>query len=253
MRYERMSRVVSLLLAPALASCAYAEDPGHLRPLHNSLQAISVTAQGWDSSTALLQAYERSRPDRSWQTVGNRIPVVVGRRGLAWGTGLHPSPPQKDPMKREGDDRAPAGIFRLGSAFGDADPEKMTWVRLPYRQTTANLLCIDDPSSAFYNRIIDQGQVKPDWKSHEDMLRPDGQYRLGIVVEHNADPVIRGSGSCIFLHVWAGPGIGTSGCTAMAEEDLKNLLRWLAPSAHPAVVQLPAAVYSQYRAQWGLP
>ena len=33
--------------------------------------------------------------------------------------------------------------------------------------------------------------------------------------------------SAIFLHVWKEPGAPTCGCTAMAREDLLELLRWL--------------------------
>jgi L,D-peptidoglycan transpeptidase YkuD (ErfK/YbiS/YcfS/YnhG family) len=250
---EFATNMVFLLLFPVLASCAYAEDLTHPRPLWNSLQAIVVTATGWSSAQASLQGYERSHPDRPWRAVGKKIPAAIGRHGLAWGTGLHPSASPKDPVKREGDGRAPAGIFRLGMAFGYADLKAMSWVRLPYRQATPDLLCIDDPSSSFYNRIVDKRQGKTVWKSYEDMLRPDGQYRLGIVVEHNADPVVPGNGSCIFLHIWAGPGVGTSGCTAMAEEDLAALLRWLSPRANPVLVQLPEFVYSRHRKAWGLP
>jgi len=217
------------------------------------LQAVMVTAANWDGTAAVLQRYERSSAHGPWQAVGETIPVTVGRHGLAWGMGLHPLPFPKGPVKKEGDSRAPAGIFRLGPAFGEADPERMAWVRLPYRQATANMLCIDDPASVFYNRIVDRRQVNADWRSHEGMLRQDGQYRLGIVVAHNMDPVVPGKGSCIFLHIWAGPGMGTSGCTAMAGDDLMALLRWLAPAAHPVLIQLPDAVHRRKRKSWGLP
>jgi L,D-peptidoglycan transpeptidase YkuD (ErfK/YbiS/YcfS/YnhG family) len=250
---DELAVKIALLLIPAVVSCAWAEEAGHPRPLQGALQAVTVSTADWDSKAAILTCYERSRPDEPWRAVGEKIPVAIGRHGLAWGAGLHPSSPQKGPVKKEGDGRAPAGIFRLGPAFGAADPKRMTWVRLPYLQTTANLLCIDDPSSLFYNRIVDKSAVKADWGSCEDMLRPDGQYRLGIVVGHNADPVVPGKGSCIFLHVWAGLGVGTSGCTAMAEEDLKNLLRWLSPTGNPVLIQFPEFIYSRQRKAWRLP
>ena len=101
--------------------------------------------------------------------------------------------------------------------------------------------------------MVDARQIKADWRSYEIMRRQDDQYRLGIVVEHNADPVVPGQGSCIFLHVWAGSGIGTSGCTAMAAENLEEILHWLDPQAHPVLIQLPEAVYSHYRKSWALP
>ena len=49
---------------------------------------------------------------------GEAIPAVVGRNGLAWGRGVRTDLPAGEPQKREGDGRAPAGIFKLGPAFG---------------------------------------------------------------------------------------------------------------------------------------
>jgi hypothetical protein len=49
-----------------------------------------------------------------------------------------------------------------------------------------------------------------------------------------------GRGSCIFLHVWDGPGRPTAGCTAMDAAAMREVLAWLDPAARPALVQLPA-------------
>ena len=65
------------------------------------------------------------------------------------------------------------------------------------------------------------------------MLLTNGQYRLGIVIEHNTSPPEAGAGSCVFMHIWLGPGIGTSGCTAMQEGDIETLLAWIDSRAHP--------------------
>jgi D-alanyl-D-alanine dipeptidase len=154
---------------------------------------------------------------------------MVGRNGLGWGNGYHGTTPPDEPRKREGDGKAPAGVFRLSSAFGYDAPEAMTWVRLPYRQATSTLLCVDDKASRHYNRILDTKETATDWKSAEEMRRRDNQYRLGIVIDHNSDPIVPGDGSCIFLHIWAGPNRGTSGCTALTSENVEALLRWLDP------------------------
>ena len=78
-------------------------------------------------------------------------------------------------------------------------------------------------------------------------------YRWGLVVRHNAAPTVAGRGSCIFLHVWAGPGKGTAGCTAMPESNLVQLLRWLDPAAHPILVQMPRRDYATIQSRYSLP
>jgi len=216
-------------------------------------QAIVVTTLNWEESAAVLQRYERKDIHSPWRQVGNSVKAVVGRSGFGWGRGLHPEPTLTGPQKKEGDGKAPAGIFSLGVSFGYADFKDVGWIRLPYRKLTADMKCIDDAESGHYNRIVAGCEVTPDWKSHEDMLREDGQYRLGIVIGHNTDPVAAAAGSCIFLHIWKGPTEGTSGCTAVSAEDMEALLRWLDPASQPILIQLPEQEYGQLRPSWNLP
>lgn len=220
----------------------------------SALQVIVSTTAAWDSVGALLQRYEREAVGRPWRRVGEPIQANVGRSGLGWGTGLHASHPADGPLKREGDGRAPAGIYRLSSAFGYAAPAEVPWIRLPYFRSDASMECVDDLRSRFYNRRVDRDTIPaPDWNSHEEMRRPDALYAWGVWVNHNSAPPAPGGGSCIFLHVWAGPGAPTSGCTAMAESDLRTVLAWLDPRARPVLVQLPRDVYGALRGTWELP
>jgi L,D-peptidoglycan transpeptidase YkuD (ErfK/YbiS/YcfS/YnhG family) len=85
------------------------------------------------------------------------------------------------------------------------------------------------------------------------MRRRDELYRRGVVVAHNASPTVRGGGSCIFLHIWRGPGTTTSGCTAMPESEINVLMRWLRADATPVLVQLPSAEYRRLAREWTLP
>ncbi len=128
---------------------------------------------------------------------------------------------------------------------------------MPYIGLTRSVECVDDTSSKFYNRIVDRGTVSPDWNSSEHMLLSDERYRWGIVVDHNAGdsanpPLLRG-GSCIFLHIWLGPGSSTVGCTAMSQEQLETVLAWLDPVRKPILVQLPVHQYKILKKQWKLP
>lgn len=247
----------SMLLLPgllALSSAAAAPVPP-ADPLAGATQVVLVTTAGWDSVPGMLRRYERASARGSWVEVGAPIRVVVGKGGLGWGIGLHGGPPERPgPRKREGDGRAPAGVFRIGSAFGYAPAADVRWIRLPYIHSTASWKCVDDPASRHYNHVLDETGVAKDWSSHEDMRLDSDAYRLGAIVEHNWGKATRpGAGSCIFLHIWDGPASSTVGCTAMALGDIEALLRWLDPRRHPALVQLPREEYEALRASWRLP
>jgi D-alanyl-D-alanine dipeptidase len=199
-----------------------------------------------------MQRFTREGAHRPWRRVGRRTPVVIGRRGMAWGNGLHPPEQGRGPLKREGDQRAPAGLFLLPQSFGYA--RRGGESRLPYLPLTADIVCVDDPQSASYNRLVDRARVSaPDWKSAERMRRRDGLYRWGVWVAHNVAPAVPGEGSCIFLHIWKNPFQGTAGCTALAPRAIRRLWRWLDPAANPVLAQLPAPEHARLCRAWGLP
>lgn len=214
-------------------------------------QLVLVVTPAWNSTSGVLRRYARAAPGARWQSVGAEVPIVVGRAGLAWGADSLGR--RGDPYKREGDGRAPAGVFPLDSAFGFAPASEMSWVKLPYLPLVAGTECVDDTASARYNAIVDRARVTGvDWSSAEQM-RAIGQYEVGVAVGYNTRPTRVGRGSCIFLHVWGGPGSVTAGCTAMPRPDVDALLHWLDPSRRPVMVQLPRAEYARLRERWRLP
>jgi D-aminopeptidase len=216
-----------------------------------SRQMVLSVSAGWDAPRAILQAYERASKSAPWTPVGAPIEGSLGRTGLAWGRGLHPNG-RPGPEKREGDGKSPAGVFDLRQVTGYATTAPRG-LRLPYRAATPTLRCVDDPRSAHYNRLADEALGKKDWSSAEDMRRRDDLYRLVVRVGHNDTPVVPGAGSCIFLHLRAGPEAETSGCTAFEPEPMERLLRWLDPAARPVLVQLPDTEHRARAAEWGLP
>jgi len=174
---------------------------------------------------------------------------------MGWGAGvMQISSPRSadDPVKREGDGKAPAGIFRLGTAFGYAPQKPEEW-KMPYLALTPGIDCVDDSHSRFYNRVIDRATVAVDWKSAEHMRSVGEAYRWGVVIDHNAGTPRPLGGSCVFMHIWAGPGLGTAGCTAMPEPRIKFILGWLDPAADPLLVQLPVKQYRQLEKTLRLP
>jgi L,D-peptidoglycan transpeptidase YkuD (ErfK/YbiS/YcfS/YnhG family) len=182
---------------------------------------------------------------------GPTIPVVLGKKGLAWGIGAADF--KAASRKVEGDNKAPAGIFRLGPAFGYAPKSAARWIKLSYVSLTSQTEGIDDPRSRYYNQLVDRSKVaKVDWHSSEQMRRADDLYKWGIFVAHNSRAT-PGAGSCIFLHIWKDSRSATAGCTAMAEPNLVSLLRWLNPAARPVLVQMPQAEYEAAQGKFRLP
>ncbi len=94
--------------------------PKPVQPLTRSTQLIVVTTPDWTATQGHLQRYQRATPRQPWEPVGPSIPIVVGKGGLGWGAGTVPIPDEAGPIKQEGDGRAPAGVFPLGTAFGYA-------------------------------------------------------------------------------------------------------------------------------------
>ncbi len=167
-----------------------------------------------------VQIYALEKKNGLWQKAFGPLDGVIARNGFA-------APGEK----REGDGRTPTGSFRLGPVFGY---ESAFPTRMPYRQATANDLWVDDVQAADYNQWVERGKTEA--SSFELMLRDDVLYKLGIVVDYNTAPIVKGHGSAIFFHLWKGRDQPTSGCIALSEEDLGRIVRWLDPNASPLVV-----------------
>lgn len=181
-------------------------------------QALVVREAG-AAPRATVQAWERD--GSTWRRAFAPMVAVIGRSGLVAAD-----------RKREGDGGTPAGVHRIGHAFGHAEQVP---TKLAYRQATASDWWVDDPNSPSYNRWV---TTKPE-VSAEPMRRDDGQYELGAVIEWNTAPVVPGRGSAIFLHVWKGPEAATAGCIALSRDDVATLLGWLDRARAPVVVIAP--------------
>ena len=204
-------------------------------PLSAAKQLLVVQTSSWSVSSGSLQRYEKHAG--VWHKVGRAITVKVGKNGLAWGRGLHTIPKGAKRIKREGDGRAPAGIFRLSYAFGD----KALKLRYPYRRMTRAHHCVDDSRSKYYNQVIDSRKIRKDYKSFEHMKFPSGLYSYGLFIDHNPKHTPK-VGSCIFMHIKKPSGKPTVGCTAMSKAEIITVLKWLDPKKKPLLVQAPVVI-----------
>ena len=219
-----------------------------------SAQMILVITDSIKAVKGSLYYFEKYGNNSIWKWTEKVYPVVLGKNGLGWGLGLHKSDTLKLPVKIERDGRSPAGVFTFGPAFGYAEQQTMSGLNVPYIKITEMLECVDDTASKYYNMLSYKNRVDTvDWKSSEKMNEVGIWYDLGIVINHNSNPVRKKSGSCIFLHNWESPNETSSGCTEMNPSDLKELIYKLDSRKHPVLVQLTKELYEYYKIEWGLP
>jgi L,D-peptidoglycan transpeptidase YkuD (ErfK/YbiS/YcfS/YnhG family) len=184
----------------------------------DSVEQLLVIFNGKSGNdTAMLTALERA--GKGWNAVFDPMPVNIGRKGFA-----------KYGEKQEGDKKTPSGLYRLGLLF---TYEKDVDTQMPYIQSTSEDKWIDDPDSDDYNRHV-RGET--DAKSYERLLLNSNAYKYCMVIEYNTNPVVKGMGSAIFLHLHGKSPGGTAGCVAIHEEDMKTLLGWLKPEKVPSIL-----------------
>ena len=217
--------------------------------LHSAQLLITITDR-WTNLRGKLYCFQKHHEKWVLQ-FSNR--VVVGSKGLGLGQGIVPVTIERAPVKREGDLKAPAGIFKIGSAFGYADRKDAQWISNAYVKATDTLICVDDQHSASYNKLVNNDHAKSDWNSFEPMHRNDNLYKWGLFINHNANKITPGYGSCIFMHIWRNSHTGTEGCTAMKEKHILRVLHWIRSDENPLLVQLPKAEYERLRTLYGWP
>lgn len=249
------SRVVTIMALLGLSAAAAGNDLKTAEADHwrSSRQLVLVIVSDWNADHGTLRTFTRG--PHGWVGAGIDAPVVIGKNGAAWGLGLN-EPRGDGPLKREGDNRSPAGVFRIGQVFGYTATADTA---MPYRALTATDWCVDVSGAAQYNRIVDanvvgaaavQGSTEP--MRRDIHVHGDQAYRLGFEIEQNprAKPL---AGSCIFGHLWKSPTDATAGCTAMTPTVMQSLVAWLKPRQKPLFVLLPQSAYLQLRADWQLP
>jgi len=105
---------------------------------------------------------------------------------------------------------------------------------MPFTQTTVEDKWIDDPDSPDYNQHI-HGTTNA--KTYEKLLLNGNDYRYCMVIEYNTNPVVKGQGSAIFLHLSEYETINSSsGCVVLLQKDMEKLLKWMNPESNPSIL-----------------
>ena len=124
--------------------------------------------------------------------------------------------------KKEGDNKTPKGIFKIGSIYYRADRVKKPKSNLNTIIIKKNMGWCNDPNSKFYNKLI---KIKKNLNfSYEKLFRTDSKYNLLIVIKYNCKKIIKNKGSAIFLHLTKNYS-PTQGCIAMKKKDFLILCK----------------------------
>ncbi len=146
-------------------------------------------------------------PDATLRFAGETLRVAWGRAGFT----AH---------KQEGDSATPLGLLPLRRVLYRADRLPRPRAAVPLEPIAPNDGWCDDPSDRSYNQAVSL----PYPARHEELWRGDGLYDVVGVLGWNDRPVMRGSGSAIFLHVATADYAPTEGCVALSLADLLRVL-----------------------------
>lgn len=127
--------------------------------------------------------------------------------------------------KREGDGATPLGAYTVRRVLYREDRVRKPETRLPIRAIREDDGWCDEPGDPGYNRPV----RKPYSASHETLMREDELYDIILILGHNDDPPIPGSGSAIFLHCKRGDYEPTEGCVALDLIHVRELLATINP------------------------
>jgi L,D-peptidoglycan transpeptidase YkuD (ErfK/YbiS/YcfS/YnhG family) len=212
-------------------------------PLAQASRLVLVTTQSMDTPLATLQLFRRASANMPWKRVSAAEPAVVGKAGLGWGYPFLDVKESEEPEKVEGDNRTPAGFFRIGSSFGFAPSKRRGYIELKSGET----VCVEDPSSPFYNTITKRANIG---SLEADDMRSSPFYRSGLFVDYPSDRATR-RGSCIFIHIWSAPDTGTAGCVGLPEARVEVLQEFSRAGAVIAI--LPATAFDRFPSCLPLP
>ncbi|MEA3024977.1 MAG: hypothetical protein QOF91_262 [Alphaproteobacteria bacterium] len=226
---RRIAALMAVVAAAVVHSMTSARAQSCPAPLPEARRLVLVTAETMNDLAATMRLYERASAGSAWRALGAAEPATIGRAGMGWSPFFPRLARPGEPIKVEGDKRAPAGIYPIGRSFGI-----LASSRPGYLQVTPDTICVNDPSSPAYNTIASRSRLGPT-VSAENMSRALPMYRRGLLVDYPTD-ARKKAGSCIFLHVWRSPTTGTAGCVAVPEPRVEALQDFAAGGAVLAIL-----------------
>ena len=123
--------------------------------------------------------------------------------------------------KIEGDKITPRGTFKIVNIYYRKDRIKNIVTNLKLVKIKRNMGWCDDPESKKYNQLI----KLPTKYCHEKLYRSDNLYDIILILNYNMDPIIKGKGSAIFLHLAKNLKNKTNGCIGLKKKDMLELIK----------------------------
>jgi D-alanyl-D-alanine dipeptidase len=236
---QTVLRSASLAVIGATICAGAAEAKRCPRVLDRATQLLIVTVPNMSTTAAHMRTYERSSPAAPWQAKSGPEAAVVGARGIGWGARFAHLRKDKEPLKQEGDMRTPAGIYRLAESFGFEKGANDGHMQLKPGMN----FCVEDVKSPYYGMIVKREAIEKKTSGEDMSVVP--QMKRGLVIDYPPRRFSK-AGSCIFLHVWRGGGVGTAGCVALPEERVKFLQSW-ATSRHTVIAILEEGAFPRFQ------
>jgi L,D-peptidoglycan transpeptidase YkuD (ErfK/YbiS/YcfS/YnhG family) len=226
---RRMAAVVAVAAAASAQAIPAAHAQDCPAPLADARRLVLITAETMNDTAATMRLYERASALERWRAVGAAEPAVIGKAGMGWSAFFARLARRGEPIKVEGDKRAPAGVYPIGRSFGTLQSPRPN-----HLQVTPDTICVHDLASPAYNTIASRSRLGPA-VSAENMSKALPMYRRGLLVDYPTD-ARRKAGSCIFIHVWRSPSTGTAGCVAVPEPRMEALQDFAADGAVLAIL-----------------
>ena len=136
-----------------------------------------------------------------------KIKCSIGKRGISR-------------KKREGDCKTPKGTFKFNKVYYRKDRILRIKTKLPKFVIKKNMGWCDDPRSNKYNKLI---SFPFKYRAEKLYLRKK-IYDIILVLNFNLNPIKKGAGSAVFLHIATKEFSSTKGCVAISKKDMINLL-----------------------------
>ena len=122
--------------------------------------------------------------------------------------------------KKERDLSTPKGSFKLGWVYYRKERIKKIKCKEKKKPITKYMGWCDDPSSNKYNK-----EIKFPFKySSEKLYKKENIYDIFVNIKYNQQPIIKGKGSAVFLHLTNKKYKPTKGCVAVVKNDLIKIL-----------------------------